>query len=493
MVVGAGPTGLLLACELGSAGVRSLVLEAHPAIRQTPRAGGLSGQILEVLRHRGELGRFESASTAPRPLPRFPWGGLHIDLTMLDDSPMQALLLPQPELERVLDAWAGELGAEVRRGTEVVGLRQDEESAIVEVRAVGATTEISAAFVVGCDGAGSRVRGLAGIPFPGTTYPEVQRLAEVTVPSSVSVLENGDVEVEGVGRIPFGFTRTASGEFAIGSSRPGALGVYTSEADPTAYDDDDEPMTIAELGDSIRRVLGIELPLGDPRRMTRFTFHARQVERYRDRRVLLAGDAAHLFPAPGVALNVGLLDSVNLGWKLAAEVQGWAPPGLLDTYDLERRPAGARTMLHTQAQVALRRGHDPAAVALRELFAELVTDEEPARRIGRLLAGSDVRYTLPGGDRHDLVGRFAPDLALGTRGSRPVLLDLAGRPDLMKAAGSWRHRVDARVVRTDRRPADALLVRPDFHVAWAAPVGEPAETAAPALREALAHWFGRPA
>ena len=185
------------------------------------------------------------------------------------------------------------------------------------------------------------MRDLAGIPFPGITYPEVNRLGQTTVPEWVTVLENGDLEVAGVGRFNFGFTRTERGVFAAGSIDPALLGVFTSEQETADYDDD-EPMTVTELGDSISRVLGVDLPLGEPTRLTRFTFHARHVERYRDGRIMLAGDAAHLFPAPGVALNAGMIDSVNLAWKLAAAIQGWAPAGLLDTYHDERHLAGER-------------------------------------------------------------------------------------------------------------------------------------------------------
>jgi len=502
IIVGAGPTGLLLACELRLAGVRALVVERLPQIRDIPKAGGLGGQILELLRYRGELERFEAASTAPRPAPRFPWGGMHVDFTQLADPPMQALPLPQPQLERVLDEFARELGAEIRRGQEVVGLSQDDATVTADVRGPDGQDRVTARYLVGCDGASSRVRDLAGIPFPGITYPEVQRLAAVTLPESVTVLENGDLDVAGVGRISFGFTRTDRGEFAQGSTDPAVLGLFTSEDESAVYDDD-EPMTLTELRESISRVLGVDLPLGEPTRLTRFTFHARQVERYRDGRILLAGDAAHLFPAPGVALTAGMLDSVNLGWKLAAAIHGWAPAGLLDTYHDERHLAGARTMLHTQAQVALRRGHDPAAEALRELFQELLVDEQPLRRIGALIAGSDIRYPFPGHDHHDLIGTFAPDLTLHTdRGatsvaelmhtSRPVFLDLADRPDLRETARDWQHRIDIHTAETDRRPADALLIRPDAHIAWAATIDEPTDTAAPALREALSGWFGTP-
>ena len=342
IIVGAGPTGLMLAAELGLAGVRPLVLERQPQLRDIPKAGGLSGQILELLRYRGLLERFEAAGTGRRPAPRLPWGGMHVDFTPLADPPMEVLPLPQPQLERVLD----ELAARARRrdpprtggGRAEPGRRHGDRGRARAGRAASGDRPLPRRL----RRRSSRVRDLAGIPFPGITYPEVQRLAQVTVPESVTLLENGDIDVAGVGRISFGFTRTERGEFALGSTNPALMGLYTSEEESAEYDDD-EPMTVTELRDSIRRVLGVELPLGEPTRLTRFTFHARQVERYRDGRILLAGDAAHLFPAPGVALGAGLLDSVNLGWKLAADIHGWAPAGLLDTYDDERRLAAERT------------------------------------------------------------------------------------------------------------------------------------------------------
>ena len=446
IIVGAGPTGLMLAGELRLGAVRTLVLERQPRIRDIPKAGGLSGQILELLRYRGLLERFEAASTVPIPALRLPFGGLHVDFTHLAVPPMQLLPLPQPRLDRVRD--------------------------------------------------------MAGIPFPGTTYPEVQRLAQFTVPESVTVLENGDLDVVGLGRIAFGFTATERGLFATGSTDPTRMGLFTSEVESADYDDD-EPMTRIEFQNSIRRVLGVDLPLGEPTRLTRFTFHARQVEGYRSGRILLAGDAAHLFPAPGVALNAGMLDSVNLGWKLAATVHGWAPADLLDTYHHERHFAGERTLLHTRAQVALRRGHDPAAVALRELVQELLVDEQPLRRIGALIAGTDIRYPLPNPNQHALTGAFAPDLTLRTdqgttsvaeimHTARPILLDLADRAELREIANPWEHRIEIHTAETDQRPADALLIRPDAHIAWAATIDEPIDTAAPALRDALSGWFGAP-
>jgi 2-polyprenyl-6-methoxyphenol hydroxylase-like FAD-dependent oxidoreductase len=492
IVVGAGPTGLMLAIELCLAGVRPLVLERLPEIRDVPKAGGLSGQILRLLRFRGLLDRFEAAGTGPLPPLRLPFGGVHVDFTRLADPPLELLPLAQPRLERVLAELASELGAEIRRGEEVVGLSQDGAAVTADVRGSDGQHRLTARYLVGCDGAYSPVRDLAGIPFPGMTYPEVQRLGEVTMPDSVTVLENGDLEFAEVGRVAFGWTPTERGLFAIASSKPGVLGIFTSEEETTDYDDD-APMALPEFRDSIRRVFGQELPLGEPLRLTRFTFHARHVERYREGRILVAGDAAHLFPAPGVALNAGMVDAVNLAWKLAATIHGWAPDGLLDTYHDERYFAGERTMLHTRAQVALRRGHDSAADALRELFLELAADEQPLRRIGAFIAG-DVRYPLPNPNEHPLTGTFAPDLGLAglMHTARPILLDLAGRQDHREIARDWRHRVDIHTVETDQRPADAVLIRPDAHIAWAAFVDEPADTAAPALRAALSDWFGTP-
>ncbi|MFF2514027.1 FAD-dependent monooxygenase, partial [Streptomyces sp. NPDC058086] len=450
IIVGAGPAGLMLAGELLLAGVRPLVLERQPLPRETPKANGLGGQILQLLCYRGLLDRFEAASTGPvHPAPRYPFGGVHVDFSPLADPPLRGLTLPQPRLERLLDERARELGADIRRGQEMVGVGQDDTMVTANVRGPGGPYRVTARYLVGCDGPRSRVRELTGIPFPGTTHPEVNRLGQLSLPDSMTRLDNGDLDVPGLGRIRAGsFTRTDRGVFGFGWLTPEVAMVSTTEDESTEVDDD-APMNLNELQDSIRRVLGANLPLGELFRLSRYQFQARQAQRYRDGRILLAGDAAHLFPSTGVGLNAGMLDTVNLAWKLAADIHGWAPADLLDTYHHERHFAGARTLLQTQAQVALRRGHDPAAEALREVFLELLVDEQPLRRMGALIAGTDIRYPPPNANDHALTGTFVPDLTLhsdqGTTSvaelmhtARPVLLDLADRSELRETARDWR-------------------------------------------------------
>jgi 2-polyprenyl-6-methoxyphenol hydroxylase-like FAD-dependent oxidoreductase len=503
IVVGAGPTGLMLAGELRLAGVRTLVLERRPAIRETPRAGAFVGRIVDLLRYRGLLGRIETASgISSFRAPKVPFGNLYLDFSQLAQSPVRGARLPQPQLERLLEAHARELGAEIRRGHEVVGLDQDDATVTVEVHGSDRPYRLSAQYLAGCDGSRSRVRDLSGIAFPGTTYPEVNRLGTSTIHHSVTRLDNGDIVVPGLGLVRAGFTRTERGVFALGSLDPAVLGIQTTEDEQTAIDDD-APMTQTEFQDSIRRVLGGDIPLGQVTRLSRYGFQARLAEQYRNGRILLAGDAAHQFPATGIGINVGLLDAVNLGWKLAAAAQGWAPAGLLDTYHDERHDAGARSMMQTQAQAALRREQDPAIEALRQLLQELMRYDQPLRHMGELIAATDTRYPPSNPNAHALTGTFVPDVILHTdhgatsvaalmRTGRPILLDLADRSEFRDVAREWQPRIDIHTAKTGDRPADALLVRPDAHISWAATIGEPAGTAVVALREALLRWFGSP-
>lgn len=503
IVVGAGPAGLMLAGELSLAGVRPVVLERRAEPGTAHKASGLGGRILDVLRYRGLLDRF-AAVGSPIPAPVFPFGGMQVDFSSLADGPMDAMGIPQARVEELLAERAVELGAEIRRGHEVVAVSQDDSAVTVDVEGPDGPYRVSAQYLVGCDGGRSRIRELAAIPFPGNTFPEVNRLGVVAVPDSVTVLDDGGLDVPGHGPISPGFTRTGRGVFAIGPVDPAVRTMFfqTTEDDLTEYDNDD-PMTLAELGDSARRVLGAELPLGEPIRLSRYQFQARRADRYRAGRILLAGDAAHLLPATGTALNVGMLDSVNLAWKLAATVQGWAPTGLLDTYHDERHAAAGRALQQTRAQAALRRGQDEATDALRAVFQELLADEPALRRLAGMISAGDVRYPMPGADPHPLAGAFAPDLTLFTeagttsvaellRTARPVFLDLADRADLRELARAREPRIEIVTAKTEDRPADALLIRPDAFVGWAAAVDEAADTATPALRYALDRWVGQP-
>ena len=503
VIVGAGPTGLMLAAELCLQDVRPVVVERRARLTQAPKASGLGGRILDLLAHRGLLEQLEAGSPARHPALVFPFGGEQLDFTGVTDPPLRGISLAQAQLERILEERARELGAEIRRGHEAIELVTAGAAVRVRVRGPEGVYPLTARFLVGCDGPRSRVRELAGVPFPGTTYPEVNRLAQVFLDESVTQLENGGLEVPGLGLLRLGFTRTAHGVFAAGWRSAGELMIQVTEEQAVDVDDADSPPTLAELQESISRVLGAPLPIATVTRLSRYGFQARMVERYRHGRILLAGEAAHVFPATGVGLNVGMTDAVNLGWKLAAEVRGWAPPTLLDTYDSERRAAATRTMMQTQAQAALRRGQDLATQALRELFRELMVDEQPLRRLGALIAATDTRYPMPGAHRHPLTGTFVPNLVLRTeRGTtnvahlmhraRPVLLGLADRPELRKAAEPWRDRVDVHIAGCENRPADALLIRPDGHTAWAAAIDESADAATPALQAALCAWWGAP-
>ncbi|WP_246023225.1 FAD-dependent monooxygenase [Nocardia yunnanensis] len=504
IIVGAGPTGLMLAAELRLAGVRPLVLERSPRLRTVPKANGLSGQIVQLLGYRGLAGRLAAIATDADPAAAIPFGGMHVSFGPLAAPPLRAMHLPQPKLEQLLDDWATELGAEIRRGYQVTDVEQDETGVTVLADGPDGRQRFAASYVVACDGARSRVRELAGIDFPGLTYPEVNRLGQLSVDDTVTQLDTGELAIAGQGTVPTGFTRTERGVFAVGGLSPQHTLMIQTTEDATSDIDDNEPMTLAELGDSIRRIVGVDLPMHSPIRLSRYQFQARQAERYRAGRILVAGDAAHAFPATGVGLNAGMLDAINLAWKLAADLNGTAPADLLDSYHAERHFAGERTMMHTQAQVALRRSDDPAAQALRRLFGELLSDTPALQRVGDLIAGTDLRYPLPNPNGHPLTGTVVADLPLRTetgdttvgdllRTARPVLLILADRPDLRDVAERWADRVDVRTATTADRPADALLIRPDAHIAWAATVDETAAAAGPALRDALATWFGAPA
>ncbi|MFH8369811.1 FAD-dependent monooxygenase [Streptomyces sp. NPDC018031] len=491
VIAGGGPTGLMLACELRLAGAEVVVADRLPERTGESRAGGLHARTMEVLDQRGVLDRFLAAGV-PRAIGHF--SGLWLDFDRFETRHPRSLVLLQSAVERLLEEWAAELGVRVRWSSEVTAVRQDGTGVEVTLGAPGASgTTLRARYLVGCDGGRSAVRGLAGIGFPGT-------------PATLTALL-GDVELADPPADMLFMQRRPGGDFSVFAFEPGWYRVITCEYDGHPGRGE-PPATLAQLRESLTRIAGTDFGMHSPRWVSRFGDAARQADRYRAGRVLLAGDAAHIhYPAGGQGLNLGVQDAVNLGWKLAAVVLGQAPEALLDTYHSERHPVAERVLHNTRAQVALSR---PGAQtdALREVLASLIRCDDVNRQLGHMITALDLRY--PGGGDHPLAGRRAPDADLVTAAgaarvaellhpARPVLLDLRGDARTAAVAEGWADRVD--LVRA-RSAADrwavpavgeipaptALLIRPDGHVAWAAAPGAVPDTAA--LRTALTTWFG---
>ena len=540
VIAGGGPTGLMLAIELCLGGVTPVVLERLPEISEIPKGNGLIGQIVPTLDYRGLLDRFRAGSTYAGPVPGFAFGSLHLSFGALASSPLHVLAIPQRRLEQLLSERLSEVGGRIRRGHELTSFAQDPDGVTVNVTGHDGGYRLRARYLVGCDGARSPVRKQAAIGFPGYTSAEASRIGRVRLPTGVLVPGSNDIELPGLGRVqlmqqqrtPRGMysvaplqsldATAAAGTYIVWTredgSEPGAIepegaSKPSGASEPGSANDlaqtdsqgsearSDPPMTLAELQASFRRVTGADVPMSDPTWLTRVTGNSRQAERYQDGRVLLAGDAAHVFGAGG-SLNAGLLDALNLGWKLAAEVRGWAPPGLVSSYHAERHAAGRRALLHTRAQRALsERGE--AAEALRELVAELLAYPDAQRHVGELIEGSDIRYEMPGATltRHPLAGRLVPDMRLATadgstriaelmRGARPVLLDFTPDGRVVPEAAGWEEHVPAMVVKPLGKAAvaDGMLIRPDGYVAWA--TGPGAADPAAGLTDALTAWCG---
>jgi 2-polyprenyl-6-methoxyphenol hydroxylase-like FAD-dependent oxidoreductase len=419
------------------------------------------------------------------------FAGMTANFLGVADNPMHALLLQQPRLVRLLEKRARDLGVDVRWGHEFTGLDATQNGVTVAVSSPERSYQLDAKFLVGADGGRSAVRKAVGIDFPGSTSDSVTRMADVHLSDELRS-EDGEYVVPGFGKLPLGHHRLERGGYVF-FQIPGGRTMFAI-SEPGRLAPDAAPMSLDDLRESTRRVLGVELPFEAPqgpgphamRRMD--GINTRLAETYRAGHVLLLGDAAHVHsPMGGPGLNLGLQDTVNLGWKLAAEVNGWAPAGLLDTYESERRPVGERVMMQSLTQQALM-APGPEVDAMRTLFGELLEKPQVRDHMAHLLAGSDVRYDV--GDAHPLSGRLAPDLVLddGRRvaelmhDARPVLLDLSGTLEVEH------DRVDVVTGTMADRPAAAMLIRPDGYVAWASDGVGAAEL--PNLIAALERWFG---
>ncbi|MGC9541263.1 rifampin monooxygenase [Streptomyces sp. UG1] len=467
IIAGGGPTGLMLACELRLHGVHVVVLEKLTEPTAQSRGQGLHARSVEMLDQRGILERFLAVSET------FRAGGLFGGIAkpwpeQLDTAHPYGLATPQPVTERLLNERALELGTDIRRGCEVVGLSQDADGVSVEL-ADG--TRLRSRYLAGCDGGRSLARKALGVGLPGAAAKVETLLGEMELTEDPERIAAVVAEVR---RTQLRFGATADGD-----------GVYrvVVPADGVAEDRASEP-TLEEFRRQLRAVAGTDFGAHSPRWLSRFGDATRQAERYRVGRVLLAGDAAHVHPPTGgQGLNLGIQDAFNLGWKLAAAVKGWAPEGLLDTYHAERHPVGAAVLANTRAQITLL-GTDPGATALRELFSKLMDFEEVNRYVTGMITAVGVRYDF--GEGHELLGRRMRDVPL-KRGrlyellhdGRGLLLDRTGR---LSVAG-WADRVDHVVDVGEELDAPAVLLRPDGHVAWAG--AEQRELLGP-----LRRWFG---
>jgi 2-polyprenyl-6-methoxyphenol hydroxylase-like FAD-dependent oxidoreductase len=467
IVAGGGPTGLMLAAELRLHGVRVVVLEKLAEPTGYVRALGLHVRSIEVMDQRGLLERFLALGR------QYAVGGFFAGITKpwpdrLDTAHPYVLGIPQTTTERLLTEHATEAGAEIRRGCELTGLRQDEDGVTVEL-ADG--TRLRSRYLVGCDGGRSAVRKLLGVGFPGEPAQVETLLGEMELTEDPATIAAVVDEVR--------TTQLRFGAIPLGE------GVYrvVVPAEGVAEDRTVAP-ALEEFQRQLRALAGTDFGARSPRWLSRFGDATRLADRYRTGRVLLAGDAAHVHPPTGgQGLNLGIQDAFNLGWKLAAEVGGWAPEELLDTYHAERRPVAADVLDNTRAQMQLM-SLDPGSQAVRRLLSELMDFEEVNRYLIEKITAIGVRYDF--GEGHELLGRRMRDVRLKqgrlyelTRGGRGLLLDQTGR---LSVAG-WADRVDHVVDGSEELDAPAVLLRPDGHVAW---VGEDQQE----LLGRLAKWFG---
>lgn len=482
VIIGAGPTGLMLAAELCLAGTDVIIIDRLPKPSGESRGLGFTPRTMETFDQRGLLPRFGDIVTSPYGH----FGGIPVDFSVIPGAHFAVKDVPQHRTEAVLGDWLAELGVRVRRGHELTGLAADDAGVTADISTPQGPLRLRSAYLVGCDGGRSTVRRLAGFDFPGTTSTMEMFLADVA-----------GCEIR---------------QRPIGESLPGGMAM-SQQIGPDVYriivcelgsrpKERTGPPSAAEVAAAWQRLTGQDISGGEMLWTSAFGNAARLVTEYRRGRILLAGDAAHVhLPAGGQGMNVGIQDAVNLGWKLGAVVRGSAGEELLGTYHAERHPVGARLLTNTRAQGLLYLTGSEIQ-PLRDVFTELIAYEEVSCHLAGMVSGLDIRYDTGPGE-HPLHGRRLPNqeliledaktstLAL-LRAGRGVLLDLAGDASLWGTARAWADRVDV-VAATPHGLApgspladtQALLVRPDGYVAWAHPGGGD-------LTAALRRWFGPP-
>jgi 3-(3-hydroxy-phenyl)propionate hydroxylase len=491
VVAGGGPTGLMLAGELALAGVDVAIVERR-ASQDLPgsRAGGLHSRTIEVLDQRGIADRFLSEGQVAQVAG---FAGAPLDISDFPTRHNYGLGLWQNHIERILAGWVGELAVTFYRGCEVTGFAQDDTG--VEVELADGESSLRAEYLIGCDGGRSLIRKAAGIEFPGWDPTTSALIAQVEMAEEPELGIRRDARgTHALGKVEY---EIRDGEVIY--KEGGTVGVMVTEKRVGATT---EP-TLRDLSEALVEVYGTDYGVHSPTFVSRFTDMTRQAAAYREGRVLLAGDAAHVHsPVGGQGLNTGVQDAVNLGWKLAQVVKGISPGSLLDTYQAERHPVAARVLRTTMAQVALMRPDDRIE-ALRDSVSDLLSMNEPRKRFAAMMSGLDIHYNL--GEGHPLLGRRMPDLDLVTANgplrvftllhdARPVLLNLgepgafditpwADRVQMIDATyeGPW----ELPVLGTVTAPT-AVVIRPDGYVAW---VGDLTRRG---LTDALTTWFGPP-
>ena len=491
LIAGGGPTGMTLAGELALAGIDVAIIERRASQDLTgSRAGGLHARTIEVFDQRGIAERFISQG---QPVQVVGFQMIRLDLSDFPTRHPHTLGLWQAHIERILAEWIGELKVPIYRGREVTGFWQDDTGVDI---GLSDARSMRAQYLIGCDGGRSHVRKAAGIDFPGWDPTTSVLIAEVEMTEQPPLgIRNDEIGVHGIGKLNY---EIRNGEIVYLDGGPMRVMVTEKHVGSTT-----EP-TLRDLSEALIAVYGTDYGVHSPSSLSRFTDMTRQAASYRDRRVLLAGDAAHVHsPDGGQGLNTGVQDAVNLGWKLAQVIKGISPESLLDSYHAERHPIGARVLQITMAAVALRRT-DERSKALRGMMAELLGMDEPRKRIAGEMSGLGIRYDF--GEGHPLLGRRMPDLDLSTANgalrvfsllhkARPALINF-GEPGAFDIT-RWADRVqsiDARYEGKWELPAlgtvaapGAVLIRPDGYVAW---TGDRAQSG---LTDALTTWFGPPA